>query len=127
MQFRTSIVLIALAGKSLALVVNVPESWSGPSLREWACVDQSVSIPQTNGLSIVEGMLQMTPVVNPEHEQDPRWSFVADADSSEGRFIGSHYEAGVFSIELNVSASCAAIMKTGVARWITGFSLVRFC
>jgi len=110
MRLIRTVLLICLAGMARAVEVNVPETWPGASLREWSCIDQAVSIPGTNELSIISGALQMVPQTDPDAANNPRWSFIADATASDGRFAGSYYDAGGHTLELSLHASCFAAM-----------------
>jgi len=100
--------LIGFTGIVWAVDVNVPETWSGLSLREWSCMDQSVAIPGTNKLTVSDGALQMVPETDPGAANNPRWSFIADATASDGRFVGSYYDVGAHTLEFSLYASCSA-------------------
>jgi len=73
-------------------------------------MDQAVSIPGTNELSIISGALQMVPQTDPDAVNNPRWSFIADGAASDGRFCGSYYDSGVHMLNLSVQVSCLVEM-----------------
>jgi len=110
MRLICTVLLICLAGIARAVEVNVPETWPGSSLRAWSCLDQSVAVPGTNELTVSGGALQMVPETDPGAAKNPRWSFMAIAAASDGRFCGSYYDSGVHMLNLSVQASCLAEM-----------------
>jgi hypothetical protein len=103
-----SICLTCLAARiAVAAEVNVPETWPDASLQDWVCVDQSVGIAGTNELSVAGGALRLEPATG----AGLIWSYIADSAASGGRFVGSHYALGTHTVALDLTASCAAVMR----------------
>ena len=102
------IIALGLAATVSAVEVNMPEVWPGTSLQGWLCMDRSVALPETNHLSVADGMLWMTPQAGGGASSS--WSFVADSSASDGHFAGSYYDAGVHTLSFRLASSCSANM-----------------
>ena len=104
-MFRSLVALACMAGFSNAAVVGLAETWSDSSLQGWQEVDHSTGILSNQNLTVSEGALQLTPVVDPEVALNPMWSFVATAAASAGTFAGSFYDVGVHTLEFDFYSS----------------------
>ena len=105
MIFRALVALLCMAGFSNAAIVGVAETWPDSSLQGWQDLDHSSGILSNQNLTVSEGALQLTPVVDPEATLNPRWSFVASAAASAGIFSGSFYDIGAHTLEFDFYSS----------------------
>ena len=110
-RFLIALIILGSVSSASALTVGATETWSGGAFNGWQSFNPVTGLLVQDGLSISNGTLRMDPVVDPETQLDPRWSFVATSIASSGIFAGSYYGQGVHTIEFDIQSTVSATLR----------------